>query len=204
MLFSTTYKMIANPVDFTYKSKGSKFIAYAYPIKTENDVKYHLKALKSQYPDATHHCYARIIGYDGQNIKCNDDGEPANTAGKPILRQIQKLELSNTLVVVVRYFGGTLLGVPGLIESYGNAAFECLNKAEILIFQIYEVYKIECPFGFENDIYKIVKQFQAEMSVINQSGCFSAQIRIPLHIVDAFKGQIKQLYRISIEYLGLE
>ncbi len=204
MLFSSTYKMIDSSCDSLYKSKGSKFFAYAWPVKSEAEIKIHLNGLKEKYPDATHHCFAWILGHDKQNFRANDDGEPSNTAGKPILRQIQKLDLCNTLVVVVRYFGGTMLGVPGLIEAYGNAAAECLSLSKITEYPILEKYTVSCPFGMENEIFKSCKQFQATLSVLAEESCFSAEIKIPLHKAGEFKNHLTLNYLINIEYKGIE
>ncbi len=204
MLFSSTYKMIDSSCDSLYKAKGSKFFAYAWPVKTEAEIKLHLNAIKEKYPDATHHCFAWILGHDKQNFRANDDGEPSNTAGKPILRQIQKLDLCNTLVVVVRYFGGTMLGVPGLIEAYGAAAAECLSLTKITEFPILEKYTVSCPFGMENEVFKSCKQFQATLSVLAEESCFSAEIKIPLHKAGEFKNHLALNYQINIEYKGIE
>lgn len=204
MLFSNTYKIIDHGSESLYKAKGSKFYAFALPVKNESEIKDHLKTIKDKYPDATHHCFAWILGHDKQNFRANDDGEPSNTAGKPILRQIQKLDLCNTLIVVVRYFGGTMLGVPGLIEAYGNAAAECLARCHVSELPILEKYLVSCPFGMENEIFKTCKQFQASLSVQDEQTCFSAQIKIPLHHADAFKKHLTLNYQINIEYKGVE
>jgi uncharacterized YigZ family protein len=196
--------MIDSSCDSLYKAKGSKFFAYAWPVKTEAEIKLHLNGIKEKYPDATHHCFAWILGHDKQNFRANDDGEPSNTAGKPILRQIQKLDLCNTLVVVVRYFGGTMLGVPGLIEAYGNAAAECLSLTKITEFPILEKYTVSCPFGMENEVFKSCKQFQATLSVLAEESCFSAEIKIPLHKAGEFKNHLALNYQINIEYKGIE
>jgi uncharacterized YigZ family protein len=121
-LFSDTYHQIERNAEFSLKEKGSKFLAYSFLVTQEQDIKAHLMALKSQFPDATHHCYAYVIGQDSQSQRANDDGEPSNSAGRPILKAIISAELTNVLVVVVRYFGGTLLGIPGLIQAYGESA----------------------------------------------------------------------------------
>ncbi len=204
MLFSSTYKMIDSSCECLYKAKGSKFFAYAWPVKTEAEIKNHLNEIKEKYPDATHHCYAWILGHDKQNFRANDDGEPSNTAGKPILRQIQRLDLCNTLVIVVRYFGGTMLGVPGLIEAYGSAAAECLTLTKITEYPILEKYTVSCPFGMENEVFKSCKQFHASLSVLPEESCFSAEIKIPLHKAGEFKNHLALNYQINIEYKGIE
>jgi uncharacterized YigZ family protein len=204
MLFTDAYNTILEPAECLYKSKGSKFLAFAYPVQSEKEVKERLESLRVTYPDASHHCYAYILHYDKSVSRSNDDGEPSNTAGKPILRQIQKMDLTNTLVVVVRYFGGTLLGVPGLIEAYGQSALECLQLCVIQKHLIYERYELSTPFGLEKDIYKVCKQFQAALSVKQNQECFCAEIKIPLQQVESFKQQLKAYYQVEIKYKGIE
>lgn len=126
-----TYKTIIAPSEGWYKDKGSKFLAFAYHVEKESEVKEIIEELKKEYYDARHHCYAWRMGYDGALTRANDDGEPSSTAGKPILGQIISRDLTNTLVVVVRYFGGTKLGVSGLIQAYKESAIEALDSAEV-------------------------------------------------------------------------
>ena len=126
------FKTIGEEAVAEYKEKGSKFLAYAYPASSEAEITERLSALKKQYYDARHHCYAYIIGLKSQQYRANDDGEPNHSAGDPILGQIRSYGLTNTLVVVVRYFGGTKLGVGGLISAYKIAADEALEQAKIL------------------------------------------------------------------------
>lgn len=207
MLFSSTYKTIhiteTSELGIVYKNKGSKFYAFVYEVKTENEVKKHLQQLKLRFPDASHHCYAYVLHYDQHLFRANDDGEPNNTAGKPILRQIQKRDLTNVLVVVVRYFGGTLLGVPGLIESYGAAADECLKTVEIIENEIYEIYELSCEYGNEQTVFSLVKQFQGSLIVKEKGNIFCAEIKIPLRLVEQFKQKTKDLFKIEIKYLGI-
>lgn len=124
-----TYTTIEAATTALFKDRGSKFLAYAYPINEENDVKIKLKELKAEHPKAVHHCYAYRIGVEGNRYRTVDDGEPSGSAGKPILGQIDSACLTNVVVIVVRYFGGTLLGVPGLINAYKTATVEALNLA---------------------------------------------------------------------------
>src|SRR6478736_3309084 len=132
MLFSDSYLTISQTADELYKDKGSKFLAFAFPVKSESEIKKKLTSLKKEHPSASHHCYAWRLGADKAAFRANDDGEPSNTAGKPILMQIQAKDLTNVLIVVVRYFGGTLLGVGGLINAYKQAALNVLNKTTII------------------------------------------------------------------------
>lgn len=163
MLFSDTYQTISTQHSGEYKDKGSKFIGLAFPVTNEQQVKDLLTAIKKEHHTAAHHCYAFVLG-PGQEIqKSNDDREPANTAGKPILRAILSKQLTNTLIVVVRYFGGKLLGVPGLIQAYGEAATAALQEALIVEKIITERYEVTGDYSHENEVYKAYKSFGAQI-----------------------------------------
>ena len=149
-----------------YKDKGSKFIAYAFPIKDADDFKARLAELKKEHPKASHHCFAYRLGLDGNNFRVSDDGEPSGTAGKPILGQIDSKQLVNTLVVVVRYFGGTLLGVPGLINAYKTATSLVLQVLPISQRPVEVSYKVDFDYTCMNDVMMIVKQ--AGCTIIKQ------------------------------------
>ncbi len=155
-----TYKTIAETSEGFYKEKGSKFIAYAYPVTSEEEIKAHIANLKKEYYDARHHCYAYMLGADKKNFRANDDGEPSSTAGKPILGQILSKDLTNILIVVVRYFGGTKLGVSGLIHAYKIAAVEAISNAEILDKTVNDIYDIHFDYLVMNDVMKIIKDDQ--------------------------------------------
>ncbi|MFM2284267.1 MAG: hypothetical protein RL222_1771 [Bacteroidota bacterium] len=146
-----------------YKDKGSKFIGYAYPVKDEAAIKEKLELIRQEHPKATHHCYAYRLGLDKNNYRTNDDGEPNGTAGKPMLGQIDSIGITNTLVVVVRYFGGTKLGVSGLIEAYKETARETLAAATIITYKILDYYRISCSYEQVQRIYHIVHQVQAQI-----------------------------------------
>jgi len=158
MLFSDSYHTIEKPVEGIFRDRGSKFIGFAYPVTKESEIKDIILKLKKEHTGANHHCYAYRLGADKQNYRANDDGEPAGTAGKPILGQIQSKDLTNILIVVVRYFGGTLLGVPGLINAYKNGAIEALNNASIIETHIMYFYKVTFSFERMNDIMRILKE----------------------------------------------
>lgn len=149
-----------------YKEKGSKFIAYAYPITTEEDVRPLVKALKKEFYDARHHCYAFVLGKDKTKFRAADDGEPSNSAGAPILGQIRSLDLTNVLVVVVRYFGGTKLGVPGLINAYREAVKDALEQANIIGKYELETMSITFDYVKMNDVMKLIKDF--DITLIEQ------------------------------------
>ncbi len=153
-----TYKTIEKPGEGYFKDKGSKFFSYAFPVHSEDDIKEHLIQLKKEHHSARHHCYAWRLGTEEIVYRANDDGEPSSTAGKPILGQLQSFGITNILVVVVRYFGGTLLGVSGLINAYKNAAADVLNKTPIVAKTIERHYQIHFNYPVLNDVMNIIKQ----------------------------------------------
>lgn len=163
MLFEDTYLTIKKPSEGIFKDKGSKFLAFAFPVKTEGEIKNILTSLKKLHTGANHHCYAFRLGADKQSFRSNDDGEPSNTAGKPILGQIQSKDLTNILIVVTRYFGGTLLGVNGLINAYRQAAAEALSAAEIIEEIVKEYYLLQFDYLQMNDVMKIIKDEKLEI-----------------------------------------
>jgi uncharacterized YigZ family protein len=164
VLFSDTYLTIEKKGEIIFKDKGSKFLAFAYPVENEVQVKEQLTLLKKEHQSANHHCYAYRLGADKLNFRTNDDGEPSNTAGKPILGQIQSNDLTNILVVVVRYFGGTLLGVSGLINAYKTAASEVIKSSRIVEKYISYSYNITFPFEQLNEVMKLLKQLDCKIT----------------------------------------
>ena len=161
-----SYKTIARPAETTYRQLSSKFLVYAYPVETEAEIKEHLDALRKRWFDATHHCYAWRLGAKGEQFRANDDGEPSSTAGKPILGQLLSQEVTNCLVVVVRYFGGTKLGVPGLIAAYKESTALVLSECEIVERTVDVVIDVSFSYIAMNDVMRIVKDMQPK--VVNQ------------------------------------
>ena len=161
-----SYKTIARPAETTYRQLSSKFLVYAFPVETEAEIKEHLDALRKRWFDATHHCYAWRLGPKGEQFRAHDDGEPSSTAGKPILGQLLSQEVTNCLVVVVRYFGGTKLGVPGLIAAYKESTALVLSECEIVERTVDIVMDVSFSYIAMNDIMRIVKDMQPK--VINQ------------------------------------
>jgi uncharacterized YigZ family protein len=155
MLKPDEYLTLMNVSEATYKEKGSKFLAFAYPVESEMQIKQIIQQMKNQYHGARHHCYAYKLGMTMENYRLNDDGEPSSTAGKPILGQIQAYNLTNVLVLVVRYFGGTLLGTSGLIRAYKTASQYALNKAQIIKKTIQKTYLIQCDYSHINEVEKM-------------------------------------------------
>ena len=158
------YKTIKAHSQGIFRDKGSRFIAYAYPVSDQESIKPILDNLRKEYHDARHHCYAYMIGHERLVWRTNDDGEPSGTAGKPILGQINSFGLTNILIVVIRYFGGTLLGVPGLINAYRTASAEAIQKAEIIECHVNDYYEITFLFESMNDVMKILKDENAGQS----------------------------------------
>src|SRR5687768_478894 len=153
------YNTIDKEAFAEYKDRGSRFMAYVFPITTAEDFKKRLKALKEEHPKAVHHCFAYRIGTDGSNFRAGDDGEPAGSAGKPILGQLDSKEVVNAAVVVVRYFGGTLLGVPGLINAYKTATSLALQLIPITQKPILVTYALEFDYTLMNEVMMVVKRF---------------------------------------------
>ncbi|MDP4183933.1 MAG: YigZ family protein [Bacteroidota bacterium] len=160
---SDTYRTIRAASEGLFKDKGSRFIAYAFPVYTEEEIREHVNRLKKEHHAARHHCYAWRLGAENQTFRANDDGEPSGTAGKPILGQIQSFDLTNILVVVVRYFGGTLLGVSGLINAYRSATIEVINNSEIISCIVEDVIKVEYDYLNMNEVMRIVKDESLEI-----------------------------------------
>jgi len=154
-LFSDEYKTIKEPVTGIFREKGSKFIAYAFEAENETQFKSHLEEIKKEHFKARHHCYAYIFGTEGSNFRYNDDGEPSGTAGIPIYNQIRSHELSNIGIIVVRYFGGTKLGVPGLINAYKTATKDALDNAVIINRYIEKTVEIQYTYEHTGDIMKV-------------------------------------------------
>lgn len=160
MLFDDSYQTITSPAEGFFKDKGSKFISYAYPIRNENEAKIFLAELRELHPKAVHHCYAFRLGLDRMSYRMSDDGEPSGTAGRPILNTLYSRDITNILVVVVRYFGGTLLGVPGLINAYKTATEIALDEAEVITSHLFNIYELVFSYVQMNDVMRIVKEME--------------------------------------------
>ena len=157
-MISDSFNTIEKESQGYFKDKGSKFYSYAFPLQNEEKVKEIIVGLKKKHHGARHYCYAWRLGTENIRYRANDDGEPSSTAGKPILGQLQSFNVTNILVVVVRYFGGTLLGVSGLINAYKNAANDVVNNAKILNKLIEKKYKISFTYNELNDVMHLLKQ----------------------------------------------
>ena len=151
-----TWKTVSGPAQGLYKEKGSRFISLLFPVVNEDDIRLHILKIRKEHHSARHHCYAWRLGTEEFRTRANDDGEPSSTAGKPILSQIIAHDLTNVLIVVVRYFGGTLLGTSGLINAYRNAAADAISNCTIEIRDIEYMFRIECPYSLLNQVYQII------------------------------------------------
>lgn len=200
MLFSDTYLTIEQPVEALFKDKGSKFIGLAYPVQNEQQVKEILQGLKKEHHTANHHCYAYRLGADKLTFRANDDGEPSNTAGRPILGQIQSNDLTDILIVVVRYFGGTLLGVSGLIHAYKTTAAEAIRLSKIVEKQILFSYTIHFPFEQLNDVMKILKQSEVKITAQEFDNNCKVSFNIRKASSEACEEKLKKTEGLTLEY----
>lgn len=193
------FKTIAKPSEGLYKEKGSKFIAFAFPIQSEKEFKEIQAQNKKDYHDARHHCYAFKLKPDGSLYRYSDDGEPSSTAGKPIYGQIQSFELTNVGIIVIRYFGGTKLGVGGLITAYKEAAKDALHNAEIITKEVTELLSIKFQYPEMNLIMNLVKQF--DLKIVSQDfqmEC-SIELAVPLKVKDQLIVKLELMQNISFE-----
>ncbi len=198
-LFSDTYNEIVAEKEFNLREKGSKFYAFSYIVRNEDEVKSKIQNLKSKYPDASHHCYAFVLGQGQEAQKANDDGEPSNSAGRPILRAMLSLELTNVLVVVVRYFGGTLLGIPGLIQAYGDAAKGVLvlsGKSE----KIQEdEFDISADFEHEQIIHRLLKPFENRIVDRSYTDKVNYRVAIRRNQIVHFEKEVAEQYQLEVQ-----
>lgn len=202
MLFDDSYLTISKPAEGIFRDKGSKFIGIAYPIQSLADVKSLVDDLRAKHNKARHFCWAVRISTDRSMFKLNDDGEPSGTAGRPILNSLLSAELTNVLVVVVRYFGGTLLGVPGLINAYKTATTEAIAAAEIITKTVNDIYKLSFPYTQMNDVMRIIKEEQ----LLPRNQMFAEQCSLDLEIrkskLNIVLSKFDKLEEVKAEYLS--
>jgi uncharacterized YigZ family protein len=191
------YKTILQSSTGYYKDKGSKFHSFAYPVENEHEVKKILQSLKKEHHSARHHCYAWRIGTEQIAFRANDDGEPSSTAGKPILGQLVSFDVTNILVVVVRYFGGTLLGVSGLINAYKLAAAEALKNAEIVTNCIEVKFQLDFTYAELNQVMQIIKN--ENLTVLNSQ--FEVKCRLLFSVRKSAAKRIQQRFN---QFYGVE
>lgn len=194
-----SFRTILKPSEGIFKEKGSKFLAFAYPVKTEEDIKAVLDTLRKKYFDARHHCYAWMLGADKTRFRAYDDGEPNHSAGDPILGQIRSSELTNVLIVVVRYFGGVKLGVSGLISAYRAAAADALTNASIVTEEVKQFFDLTYDYSFSPEVMRLVKDF--ELTIVDQffteKGFLKVAVRLAVR--DKFIEKIELLRAMKME-----
>ena len=181
-----------------FKDRGSRFIAYAFPIADSNDFKERLAEIKKEHPKATHHCFAYRIGLDGNNFRVSDDGEPSGSAGRPILGQLDNRKITNVLIIVVRYFGGALLGVPGLINAYKMAAALALQVTPVVQKLVLCNYKIQFDYTQMNEVMRIVKQFDCSILRQDTQLFCMLEIGIPQNRLDEVLFKLKNIRGLEI------
>lgn len=192
------YYTIEKKATAEFKDRGSKFLAYAYPVKSTDEVKESLQEVKKEHPKATHHCYAYRLGTNGLQFRAVDDGEPAGSAGKPILGQIDSKQLTDVLVVVVRYFGGTMLGVPGLINAYKMSCALALQLIPAVQKNVEARYKLSFDYTILNEVMMVVKQNNCTVLQQDLQLFCSMEIGIPKASLDLCLLRLKDIYNLEV------
>ena len=185
------YRSIAAPSEGLFKDNGSRFIALAYPVETEEEVKSIVAGLRKEYHDARHHCYAYRLGYQGDVFRSSDDGEPSGSAGRPILGQIDSAGLSDILVVVVRYFGGIKLGIPGLIRAYKTSTADALSQATVLAKVAGQHFRLHFDYLSMNAVMKVLKDMDIPQRAQSFGADCSLEVRVRLSALEDFKKRME-------------
>ena len=193
------YKTIAEAVEVNMRERSSKFLSFIYPVQNEEQIKEALDALHKRYFDATHHCYAWRLGPRGEQFRANDDGEPSGTAGKPILGQMLSHEITDCLIVVVRYFGGTKLGVSGLIETYRESTAAVLDVCKVEERTIDRIYHIRYPFESMDGVMRAVKAVGPKIVEQTFDNMCSMRLAVRLSLADQLYGRLEKIEGINIE-----
>jgi len=196
---SDTYKTIIAPTEGTYKEKGSKFLSFAVPVSSADEVKEIVKNYRKEYYDSRHVCYAYMLGTDRKEFRANDDGEPSGTAGRPILGQINSRELTNILVIVVRYFGGILLGTGGLVVAYKEATTNALDKAKVIEKTIDESISILFDYILMNEVMRIIKDTNALISSQSFENQCEMQLSIRKQDAGLLSAKLAKIYGLQIK-----
>jgi len=201
MLFSDTYKTVASDARGLFKDRGSRFIALVIPVTGQDQIKEKLEELRKEFHDARHHCYAWVLGPDRQTWRANDDGEPSGTAGRPILGQINSRELTDILIVVIRYFGGTLLGVSGLINAYRSAADDALSNASIIEKTVMHTYVLKFPYLSMNDVMKVLKEEGCSQSAHSYGNDCSVEISVRSSAAERITERLRKIDGLTATWL---
>jgi len=201
MMFDDTYRTLTTQGESLFKDRGSKFYGYAFPVMTEEAFKAVQLEIRKQHHDARHHCFAYMLMPDKSAFRSGDDGEPSGTAGKPILNQILSADLTNAGIIVVRYFGGTKLGVSGLINAYKTAAREAIEAAEIVELTVNEVYRLSFEYPLMNEVMRLLKEENLEMRNPDFGISCKLEISIRKKEADRITEKLKNLYGLEVKYL---
>ena len=196
------YKSIASRAGGLFKDNGSRFIAWAYPVETEEEVKEIVAGLKKEYHDARHHCYAYRLGWLGDRFRANDDGEPSGSAGRPILGQIDAAGLSDVLVVVVHYFGGIKLGIPGLIRAYKSSTADALSQAEVVEKIAGKSFRLRFGYLAMNPVMKVLKDMDIPAKDQEFGMDCALTVRVRLSLEAAFRERILQVDTCNLEEIS--
>ncbi|HOR41093.1 MAG TPA: YigZ family protein [Paludibacteraceae bacterium] len=193
-----SYNSIAQLSEGMYKEKGSKFLSFAIPVTSVEEAKDILKDYRKQYYDARHICYAYVIGYPNSVVRSSDDGEPSGTAGKPILAQIQAKQLSDVMVVVVRYFGGVLLGTGGLVVAYREATVDALNNTTVYTKIVEQALTIQCAYPQLNEVMKIIKD--NNLTIVSQTLEISCSLKVQIRLsnFETITERLKQVHGLQV------
>ncbi len=202
MLFSDSYLSIESTSEGLFRDRGSRFIAIATPVKNEPEIKTFLQSVREEHPSAVHHCYAWRLGADKLQHRANDDGEPSGSAGKPILGQIQSKDLTNILVVVVRYFGGTLLGVPGLINAYKTATQLALDQAKIIECFVHYEYRLSYDADDTSAVMRLLREVQAKIIDNGYEDRHYTQFYLKKQFVEQLLAGVAELYKTNLKLLA--
>ena len=186
------YRTVAAPAEAACRERSSKFLSWIFPVRSEEEIREHLDALRKRFFDATHHCYAWRLGPRGEAFRANDDGEPSGTAGKPILGQLLSNDLTDCLIVVVRYFGGTKLGVPGLIAAYRESAAAAIEAARIVERTVDRTVTVDFPYVAMNDIMRVVKELQPRIEAQEFDNLCTMRLTIRETLADRLEERLRK------------
>ena len=194
-----TYLTIAAPAEAAMRERSSKFLSFAWPVTDEEQIREHLDALRKRFYDATHHCYAWRLGPRGERFRANDDGEPSGTAGRPILGQMLSAGLTDCMIVVVRYFGGTKLGVPGLIAAYKDSAAEAIAAAPVVERTVDVRFRVTFAYEAMNDVMRIVKDEQPNVLEQQFDNLCTMRLSIRSSRADMLEGKLRKAEGAAVE-----
>ena len=197
-----SYNTIQSPIEnILLKEKGSKFIGFAFPVADESDLKKSLEKIREEHPKATHHCYAFRLGMNGENYRANDDGEPSGSAGLPIYNQLLAHGITNVLVIVVRYYGGTKLGVSGLVKAYKDSAKLTLEESEIITKELESDLEIGFSFSQQNQIFTLLNKFDGKiLDFLTDEECV-IKAKVKTSQKENISDQLSEMQNISFKFL---